>query len=41
MTSQLFHNPVMLKEVLENLAVRNGEIYVDGTFGAGGYSSAI
>ena len=41
MISQQFHNPVMLKEVLENLAVRDGEIYVDGTFGAGGYSSAI
>ena len=41
MTSQQFHNPVMLKEVLENLAIRDGEIYVDGTFGAGGYSSAI
>ena len=41
MTSQQFHNPVMLKEVLENLAILDGEIYVDGTFGAGGYSSAI
>ena len=41
MTSSQLHNPVMLKEVLENLAIRDGEIYVDGTFGAGGYSSAI
>ena len=41
MISQQFHNPVMLKEVLENLSIRDGEIYVDGTFGAGGYSSAI
>lgn len=36
-----FHKPVMLNEVLENLAVKNGETYLDGTFGAGGYSSAI
>jgi 16S rRNA (cytosine1402-N4)-methyltransferase len=41
MTSQQFHNPVMLNEVIENLAIRDGEIFVDGTFGAGGYSSAI
>ena len=31
----------MLNEVIENLAIRDGEIYVDGTFGAGGYSSSI
>ena len=41
MISSQLHNPVMLKEVLENLAIRDGEIYVDGTFAAGGYSSAI
>ena len=35
------HVPVMLPEVLEALDVRDGAIYVDGTFGGGGYSAAI
>lgn len=35
------HIPVMLEEVLQTLAPRDGEVYVDGTFGAGGYSRAI
>ncbi len=35
------HIPVMLPEVLETLAPANDEIYVDATFGAGGYSRAI
>jgi 16S rRNA (cytosine1402-N4)-methyltransferase len=35
------HIPVMLAEVLAALEPRDGALYVDGTFGAGGYSSAI
>jgi 16S rRNA (cytosine1402-N4)-methyltransferase len=35
------HVPVMLDAVLRHLAVRDGGIYVDGTFGAGGYTRAI
>ena len=35
------HIPVMLKEVLDALAPKDGGIYVDGTFGGGGYSAGI
>lgn len=35
------HIPVMLPEVIEALAPKAGEMYVDGTFGAGGYTRAI
>lgn len=35
------HVPVLLDEVIASLAIRPGEIHVDGTFGAGGYSRAI
>jgi len=35
------HIPVMLSEVLEALAPKDGDIVVDGTFGAGGYTKAI
>jgi len=35
------HKPVMLNEVLNALSPKEGGIYVDGTFGAGGYTQAI
>jgi 16S rRNA (cytosine1402-N4)-methyltransferase len=35
------HIPVLIAEVLDALAIAPGEIHVDGTFGAGGYSSAM
>jgi len=35
------HIPVMRDEVLAALSPADGEVYVDGTFGAGGYTRAI
>lgn len=35
------HIPVMLKEVLQYLCPQSGEVYVDATFGNGGYTKAI
>lgn len=35
------HRPVMLAEMIKNLCPKDGEVYLDGTFGAGGYSAAI
>lgn len=35
------HIPVLLSEVLSVLTPKKGGIYVDGTFGAGGYTKAI
>ena len=41
MTSFPRHIPVMLNEVLKYLEPKDGETYVDATFGNGGYTEAI
>jgi 16S rRNA (cytosine1402-N4)-methyltransferase len=35
------HVPVLLRQVIDHLAPRDGGVYIDGTFGAGGYTAAI
>ena len=35
------HVPVLLKEVIQALEIKEGETFVDGTYGRGGYSQAI
>jgi 16S rRNA (cytosine1402-N4)-methyltransferase len=39
--SEVSHVPVLLEEAVDALRVREGETYVDGTFGRGGHSAAI
>ena len=41
MSQNVRHIPVMLNEVLETLSPKDGETYVDATFGNGGYTEAI
>lgn len=41
MTDKPRHIPVLLNEVLAAVAPKDGGIYVDGTFGAGGYTRAV
>ena len=40
-SSAAVHTPVMRDEAVAALAPRAGALYVDGTFGAGGYSAAL
>src|SRR5882672_8418802 len=35
------HVPVLLPQMLQALGARDGQSYIDATFGAGGYSQAI
>ncbi len=39
--AELNHIPVLLKEVLRVLSPKDGGVYVDATFGGGGYTRAI
>lgn len=41
MSNARAHHPVMLGEVIAAIAPQDGDIIVDGTFGAGGYSAAF
>lgn len=41
MTAASPHVPVMLREVVDALAPRDKGVYVDGTFGRGGYTRAL
>ncbi|MCL6120471.1 MAG: 16S rRNA (cytosine(1402)-N(4))-methyltransferase RsmH [Deltaproteobacteria bacterium] len=40
-TQSAVHIPVLLKEAMDALNIRRGNIYVDGTLGGGGFSEAI
>jgi len=39
--AQAGHVSVLLRQAIEHLAPRDGEVHIEGTFGAGGYAAAI
>ena len=41
MIDKVIHIPVLLDEVINSLSLTKDEIYVDATFGLGGYTKAI
>ena len=41
LTQKIYHDPVLVEEVIENLLVRPGNIYMDCTLGEGGHTEAI
>ena len=41
MTTMEYHNPVLLKETVDGLAINPSGVYVDVTFGGGGHSKKI
>ena len=40
-SNQSMHKPVLLKESVDALDLRDGEIFLDGTFGGGGHSREV
>lgn len=41
MTTMVYHNPVLLKETVDGLNIKEDGVYVDVTFGGGGHSKEI
>ena len=37
----MYHNPVLLKESVDGLSIKENGVYVDVTFGGGGHSKEI
>jgi len=41
MNDKVIHIPVLLDQVIKALSLTKDEVYVDATFGLGGYTKAI
>ena len=41
MMTQIYHKPVLLKELIDSLEIKKNGVYVDLTFGGGGHSREI